>query len=101
MTKKKIGFGIVGTGAIATHHAAAIRANEDSELIAVCSSSASRAKVAGEKFGVKAYHQYADFLQDPAIDVVCICTYSGNHLEPGVAAAKAGKHILTEKPIEV
>ncbi|HLT07622.1 MAG TPA: Gfo/Idh/MocA family oxidoreductase [Cyclobacteriaceae bacterium] len=101
MNKKKIGFGIIGTGAIASHHAAAIKAYEGSELVAVCSSTASRAKQAEEKFGVVAYHELDRFLSNPAIEVVCICTHSGAHMEPGIAAAKAGKHVLLEKPIEV
>lgn len=101
MNKKKLGFGIVGTGAIAAHHAAAIRAFEGSELIAVCSSSRSRAEKAQEKFQVKAYSDISEFLENDAIDVVCICTESGNHMEPGIASAKAGKHVLLEKPIEV
>lgn len=101
MNKKTLGFGIIGTGAIAAHHAAAISAYEGSELVAVCSSTASRAKQAQEKFGVQAYHELEGFLSNPAIDVVCICTHSGAHMEPGIAAAKAGKHVLLEKPIEV
>lgn len=101
MSKKKLGFGIVGTGAIASHHAAAIRAFEGSELVAVCSSSPSRAEKAQEKFQVKAYSNIQEFLENDAIDVVCICTESGNHMEPGIASAQAGKHVLLEKPIEV
>lgn len=101
MSTKKLGFGIIGTGAIASHHAAAIRAYEGSELVAVCSGTASRAKQAQEKFGVQAYHELEEFLANPGIDVVCICTHSGAHMEPGIAAAKAGKHVLLEKPIEV
>lgn len=101
MNNKKLGFGIIGTGAIASHHAAAIRAYAGSELIAVSSSSEPRAKQAQEKFGVKAYHNLEDFLKNEAIDVVCICTHSGAHMEPGIAAAQSGKHVLLEKPIEV
>lgn len=101
METKKLGFGIVGTGAIATHHAAAIQAYDGSELIAVCSSSESRAKQAQDKFGVPAYFDLEEFMNNEAIDVVCICTHSGAHLEPAVAAARAGKHVLLEKPIEV
>lgn len=101
MSTKKLGFGIIGTGAIASHHAAAIRAYEGSELVAVCSGTASRAKQAQEKFGVQAYHELEEFLANPGIDVVCICTHSGAHMEPSIAAAKAGKHVLLEKPIEV
>jgi UDP-N-acetyl-2-amino-2-deoxyglucuronate dehydrogenase len=101
MNKEQLGFGIIGTGAIASHHAAAIRAYEGSELVAVCSSTESRAQQAQEKFGVQAYYDLEAFLSNPAIDVVCICTHSGAHMEPGIAAAKAGKHVLLEKPIEV
>ena len=101
MSTKKLGFGIIGTGAIAAHHASAISAYEGSELVAVCSSTASRAKQAQEKFGVQACYDLEEFLSNPAIDVVCICTHSGAHMEPGIAAAKAGKHVLLEKPIEV
>jgi len=102
MTKQKpLGFGIIGTGAIAGMHAAAINACEGSELVAVLSSTESRAKLAADKFNVLADHEIDQFLSRKDIDVVCICTHSGNHLEPAIAAAKAGKHILLEKPIEV
>jgi len=101
MDKKKLGFGIIGTGAIASHHAAAISAYEGSELVSVCSSSKSRAEQAEKKFGVPASYDLEQFLANEAIDVVCVCTHSGAHMEPGIAAAKAGKHVLLEKPIEV
>src|SRR5262249_47416375 len=38
---------------------------------------------------------------DPAVNVVTICTPSGAHMEPAIAAAKAGKHVIVEKPLEV
>lgn len=101
MNTKKLGFGIIGTGAIASHHAAAIQAYEGSELVAVCSSTAARAEQAKEKFGVPAYSDLDEFLNREDIDAVCICTHSGNHMEPGIKAAKAGKHVLLEKPIEI
>ncbi len=40
-------------------------------------------------------------LDDPRVDVVTICTPSGAHLEPAVAAASAGKHVIVEKPLEI
>ncbi|WP_114750153.1 Gfo/Idh/MocA family protein [Pleomorphovibrio marinus] len=101
MEKKKLRFGIIGTGAIAGMHAKAIEACEGSELVGVCSSSVDRAKLAEEKFSVPAYSSVKEFLANGNIDVVAICTHSGNHLEPALEAAKAGKHILLEKPIEV
>src|SRR5690554_4540333 len=101
MNTKKLGFGIIGTGAIASHHAAAIQSYEGSELVAVCSSTVERARQAQGKFGVPAYSDLEEFLKRKDIDVVCICTHSGNHMTPGIAAAKAGKHVLLEKPIEI
>lgn len=101
MLHKTLGFGIIGTGAIAGHHAAAIQELHNCELRAVCSSSPARALEAAEKFGVQAYSDMSEFLDREDIDVVIICTASGHHLEPCVAAARAGKHVLTEKPLEV
>lgn len=99
MSKHKIG--IIGTGAIAEKHAQAILELENAEVVAVCSSSPERAKLAEEKFGVAAYSNVAAFLLHPELSVVCICTSSGAHMEPGLLAAKNGKHLLIEKPIEV
>lgn len=99
--KKQLGFGIIGTGAIASHHAASIHELDNCQLMAVCSSSTSRAAAAAEKFGVSAYSCISDLVAREDIDVVSVCTESGNHLEPAIAAAMAGKHVLIEKPLEV
>ncbi|KEO75781.1 Gfo/Idh/MocA family protein [Anditalea andensis] len=99
--RRKIGFGIIGTGAITSKHAAAIDELEGAELVALCSSSEKRAGVAQEKYRVKAYADLTAFLLHPGMDVVCICTGSGYHLEPAIEAAKKGKHIFIEKPIEI
>jgi predicted dehydrogenase len=96
-----IKIGIIGTGAIAGIHAASIKAIGNAELVAVCSSSPDRAQEAESRFGVKGYSDIPAFLAHPDLDVVCICTASGRHLEPALAAAKAGKHLIIEKPIEV
>jgi UDP-N-acetyl-2-amino-2-deoxyglucuronate dehydrogenase len=57
-------------------------------------------KLAAE-IGCTAYHDLDAMLADPAVDVVTICTPSGLHMEPAVAAAKAGKHIIVEKPLDI
>lgn len=98
---RNLGFGIIGTGGIASKHAAAIRELAGAELVAVCSSSEERAANASESFKVRAYSEINTFLNHPELDIVCICTASGAHLEPALAAAKAGKHLLIEKPIEI
>jgi predicted dehydrogenase len=51
--------------------------------------------------GCRPYHTLDAMLQDPAVDVVVIGTPSGAHLEPAVAAARAGKHVVVEKPLEI
>ena len=96
-----VGFGIIGTGSVATQHARAIEALEGARLVAVASSTAARAAAAGNTFGVPAFDDYEALLQRADIDIVCICTESGRHLEPTLAAARAGKHVLCEKPLEV
>jgi predicted dehydrogenase len=101
MKKKSLGFGIIGTGSIAAHHAKSIEQLDDCHLVAVLSSSAARAAEAGDKYKVPGYENIDEFLKRDDIDVVCVCTASGKHLEPTLAAAKAGKHVLTEKPLEV
>ena len=101
MASTKIGFGIIGTGAISSHHVKSIQELEDCKLVAVCSSTAERAKEAAEKFGVQAYSNLDEFLSREDLHIVSVCTKSGNHMEPIIAAAKAGKHIITEKPLEV
>jgi predicted dehydrogenase len=99
--KKKFGFGIIGTGGISLKHAAAIREMDNGELVAVCSGTEERATKAAHTFKVSAYSDIHKFLDHPGLDIVCICTASGNHLDPALAAAKAGKHLLMEKPIEI
>ncbi len=94
-------FGIIGTGAIAAHHAKSIGELKDCELVAVCSSTNERAKKAAEKFGVSAYSNIDNLLANESIDIVCICTQSGKHMEPIITAAMAGKHIISEKPLEI
>jgi predicted dehydrogenase len=51
--------------------------------------------------GCGAYTRLPELLGDPRVDVVTICTPSGAHLEPALAAARAGKHVIVEKPLEV
>ncbi|GGZ15834.1 oxidoreductase [Echinicola pacifica] len=94
-------IGIVGTGAIARQHAKAIHDLPNAQLVAVCSSDAQRASAAEQDFGVKAYHEMSEFLNHPHLDMIIVCTASGHHMEPSIAAAQAGIHVLIEKPIEI
>ncbi len=94
-------FGIIGGGMIANFHAQAIQAMRSGQLGGIYARKAEKAKALAEKYNCKAYTQLADLLSDETIDIVTIATPSGAHLEPTLAAAKAGKHIICEKPLEV
>ena len=95
------GFGIVGCGMIADFHAKAIEDMKGGHLACVFSRSKTNANRVAKAFGCASYQDYKSFLAHPGLDIVAIATPSGAHLEPVVQAAKAGKHIVCEKPLEV
>jgi len=95
-------FAIIGTGNIADQHALGVMGSPKAELVAVCDMNQERAKAFAAKYNItKIYADSNDLLADPDVDAVCICTPSGTHGVLAIAAAKAGKHILCEKPIEI
>ncbi len=96
-----IGFGIVGCGMISHFHARAINDCRGAKLVAGFDTVQPAADKLSEAFGCKAYYNLDEMLADPAIDVVTIATPSGAHMEPAVAAARAGKHVIVEKPLEI
>ena len=98
-----IGIGIIGCGMIARFHAAAVAELPTARLVAVQSrSEANAAHVCQAGFTEAAYYRTVpELLQHPGLDVVIICTPSGNHLEPAQLAAAAGKHVVVEKPLEI
>ena len=82
-------------------HAKVISDMTDAELVAVCSRDRGRAKGVTDQFGGDPVTDYGALLARNDIDAVSICTASGEHALFGIPAAKAGKHVLTEKPIEI
>jgi 1,5-anhydro-D-fructose reductase (1,5-anhydro-D-mannitol-forming) len=101
MPPPTLNWGLIGASDIAkTRMIPAIRSQPDSGITAVLSSSAERGKqYADENKIPKAYHDLDAFLQDPGIDVVYISTTNDLHASQAIAAAKAGKHILSDKPL--
>ncbi len=95
----EIGFGIVGAGRVTRYHAEAIARTDGARLVAVCRSSAEQAAEAEARFGVPCETSYEALLARPDVDAVCICTPSGLHAAQAIAAARAGKHVLLEKPM--
>jgi len=98
---KTYGFGIIGTGMIGNFHAKAIKELPNARLVGAFDAVPERAKQFADSQGIKWYSSLEKFLGDPEIDVVTVGTPSGSHLEPAVAGAKFGKHVICEKPLEV
>lgn len=97
-------FGIIGCGVIAYTHAMALKAleAEDCRLLACCDIVPEKADAFAARHGVpRVYHDDASILADPDVDIVCVCVPSGSHGEVCEMAAKAGKHIVCEKPLEI
>lgn len=98
---KEYGFGIIGCGMISEFHAASIADIPNARIVAAADFVEKAVKTFAEKHNCETYSDYNEMLKRDDIDIVCICTPSGAHQEPAVAAANAGKHIICEKPIEV
>ncbi len=96
-----VGFGIIGTGMISKFHARAIGDVRGAKLVACFNRTPEKADKFAEEFGCQAYHSLEAMLADEKVDAVAITTASGAHMEPAVAAAKTGKHVIIEKPLEV
>jgi predicted dehydrogenase len=94
-------FAIVGLGLIAKFHAKAIRDIAGAHVAACYSRSREKADAFAADFGCQPYDDLAAMLADPAVKIVTICTPSGAHLEPTLAAVRAGKHVIVEKPLEI
>lgn len=96
-----VGVGIVGTGMIANFHARAIADAGNAHLVGCFNRSIEKAQAFADQHGGKAFSSLEEMIAESDVQALSICTPSGAHLDPAVAGAKAGKHILIEKPLEI
>jgi UDP-N-acetyl-2-amino-2-deoxyglucuronate dehydrogenase len=96
-----IRFAIVGCGTIAPMHAEAIRRAEGGVLVAVASRRVEQAKAFAAARSIAWEPDLPSLLARRDVDAVSICTPSGLHAEIAVAAARAGKHAVVEKPLAI
>lgn len=96
-----ISWGVLGTGAhVQRVMAPAFSRAADTTLAAVCSRELSRAEDVAHKFGfARAYDSFEEMLKDDAVEAIYICTPNALHAEQAIQAARAGKHVLVEKPM--
>ncbi|MCG8500382.1 MAG: Gfo/Idh/MocA family oxidoreductase [Firmicutes bacterium] len=97
----KYRVGIVGCGNIFPMHAFPVNRLDNAEVVAVCDVKEDRAKKQAEKFNCHAYLDYKEMIDKAELDVVHICTPHYMHAPVAIYAAKAKKHILTEKPMSI
>ena len=96
---KPIRFALVGSGAIAPTHARVITTLDGAQLAAIHSTSAFKGGELARQFGCVYHADYTTMLADPSVDAVVICTPSGTHAAQAIQAARAGKHVIVEKPL--
>jgi predicted dehydrogenase len=100
MNHKKIGMGLIGPGFVGPHHIDAVRRLGDVDVVAVAGSSQVSAKRKAEQLNIaRFYGDYLDLLADPEVEVVHNTTPSYMHLQVSMDAIRAGKHIISEKPL--
>lgn len=96
----KLKFAVAGCGSIGKRHIAVIDAEQDAELVAICDINEERCKELSALYNnVKYYTDYNLMLKELEVDIVNIATPHGLHAEMSIAAAKAKKNILVEKPM--
>ncbi|HIT90144.1 MAG TPA: Gfo/Idh/MocA family oxidoreductase, partial [Candidatus Merdenecus merdavium] len=100
---RKLKIGIVGCGGIANgKHLPAIKKNGNFEIVAFCDIQEERAKKAKEEYGTqtsKVYTDYTELVKQEDIEAVYVLTPNKSHSIVSVAAMKAGKHVMCEKPM--
>lgn len=98
---KKIRFGMIGCGMISNFHARAIEQIENAELAGCYDAYLPNAEAFSKKYGATVFRELENMLQSDNIDAVCVCTPSGMHTPQAVAAMRAGKHVVCEKPMSL
>jgi len=98
---KKYNVGIIGYGWVATAHIAAINASAHAQVTAIYSSRPLNDAEVSEKWGspIRTYTDLNAMLADPSLHIVSVCSYPYQHKDHGVAVARAGKHLIIEKPL--
>lgn len=97
---RTIGYGVIGLGFFGEIHAEVAAALPNVELRAICTRQDQKRRQVQRRLGVpRDYRDYHELLADPDIEAVSIVTHVDDHVAPTVAALRAGKHVLLEKPM--
>src|SRR5512140_1479866 len=98
--RKRLKFGLVGCGRISANHIAALKAHADrAEIAAVCDIDPKALAAAQEATGAPGFASLEELLARSDADVIALATPSGLHASQAITAARAGRHVVTEKPM--
>jgi len=96
----KLGYGVIGVGFFGEKHIQVLSQLPNVKLLGVCRRSLQPLKEIAKKYNVSnVYTDYRELVANKEIEVVSITTHINNHLEPTLAALRAGKHVFLEKPM--
>ena len=98
---EKIEFAVVGAGVIGRTHVESIQKIDDAKLAMIYDKDIEKAKKLAEELKLPWCSDFHSLLNNKNIDVVNICTPTGFHAEPAIAALESGKHVIVEKPMEI
>lgn len=97
----QIRFGMIGCGVIGNIHAYVMEQLDEVKLVAVADVNEQSTAQMQRKYGCDTYTDYHDMLKRDDIDIVTVCLPTGLHYQAVTDAAKAGKHVIVEKPIDI
>ena len=103
-SSRKTGYAVIGLGRIADHFMRAVRQSSTSQITALVSGHRDKADRIAAQYGVPAgsiynYENFDEIVRNPAVDAVYVALPNSMHAEYTIRAAKAGKHVLCEKPM--
>lgn len=98
---KKLRVGVIGCGRISVMHLVPANYLEEAELVCCCDIKEDRAKATAEKYGIKAYTDYIEMLDNEKLDAVHICLPHYLHTKVACDAFRRGVNVLSEKPMDV
>jgi predicted dehydrogenase len=98
---KKYNVGIIGYSWVAGAHIEAINKTSYAQVTALCSSRKLNSAEISAKHGgtISCYTDFAQMLADPNLHAISICSYPADHAKQAIMAARAGKHLIIEKPL--
>jgi UDP-N-acetyl-2-amino-2-deoxyglucuronate dehydrogenase len=95
----KLRTGLIGYGKVAHTHALALSALPESHLVAVCGRNLARAQAFADQYRIRASDEVGEMIAGAGVEAVVVCTPHPAHAGPAIQAARAGAHVLVEKPL--